>query len=264
MGDRARRAAPGTARRSGLRAAPRTPRHPVVGGADPRAEVVRRAAAAEDHPAVGRALAVDDQVPVVAERLALAQPDLVPHRVRQRLGGDDQRVDRGDRPAQPGQPRRCSPRSRARRRRPGPCRASVRHRAAARCRGPASARRSRRRALDDVGQPADELGRLDRRAVRGERRAERRRWRPAGRAPRRRRAGRGPARTRSLSATSARARVELRLRSGPARSCRRARCRRRCPRPRPRAHDLGDRVAHGRVLRDRGRRVPTSRPAWRR
>jgi len=37
--------------------------------------MVRRAAAAEDEPVVGRALAVDDQVPVVAERLAPPEPD---------------------------------------------------------------------------------------------------------------------------------------------------------------------------------------------
>ena len=41
-------------------------------------EVVRRAAAAEDEPVVGGALAVDDQVAVVGERLAAAQPDLRP------------------------------------------------------------------------------------------------------------------------------------------------------------------------------------------
>ena len=48
---------------------------------DPRAEVVRRAAAAEGEPVVGGALAVDDQVAVVGERLAPAQPDLVPDRL---------------------------------------------------------------------------------------------------------------------------------------------------------------------------------------
>ena len=50
----------------------------VVAGPDPRAEVVRRPAAAEHQPVVGGALAVDDQVPVVGERLASAQPDLRP------------------------------------------------------------------------------------------------------------------------------------------------------------------------------------------
>ena len=65
----------------------------VVRRADPRPEVVRRAAAAEDQPVVGGALAVDDQVAVVAERLAPAQPDLLPDRLGQRLGGDDQGVD---------------------------------------------------------------------------------------------------------------------------------------------------------------------------
>ena len=50
----------------------------VVLRLDPRAEVVRRAAAAEDQPVVGGALAVDDQVAVVGERLAPGQADLVP------------------------------------------------------------------------------------------------------------------------------------------------------------------------------------------
>ena len=50
----------------------------VERGPDPRPEVVRRAAAAEDEPVVGGALAVDDEVAVVAERLAPAQPDLAP------------------------------------------------------------------------------------------------------------------------------------------------------------------------------------------
>ena len=41
---------------------------------DARTEVVRRAASAEHHATVGAALAVDDQVPEVAERLALGSP----------------------------------------------------------------------------------------------------------------------------------------------------------------------------------------------
>ena len=51
--------------------------HPVVVvelRPDPRPEVVRRPAAAEDQPVVGGALAVDDQVPVVAERLTVRSP----------------------------------------------------------------------------------------------------------------------------------------------------------------------------------------------
>ena len=61
-------------------------------GLDGGPEVVRRPSAAEDEPAVRRALAVDDQVPVVGERRAPGQADLVPHAVRQRLGRHDQRV----------------------------------------------------------------------------------------------------------------------------------------------------------------------------
>ena len=117
---------------------------------DPRAEVVRRAAAAEDEPVVGGALAVDDQVPVVAERLAPAQPDLLPHRVGQRLGGDDQ----ASRPAPAAGARRracgCSPRShgsRARRARSrggwSPARARSRWRASARRARPRGVRRRR-------------------------------------------------------------------------------------------------------------------------
>ncbi len=101
--------------------------HPVVVvelRPDPRAEVVRRPAAAEDQPVVGGPLAVDDQVPVVAERLTVPQPDLVPDRLRQRLGGDDQGVDRHRRARVARQRRRSSPRWRGRPRRRAPCRAA--------------------------------------------------------------------------------------------------------------------------------------------
>ena len=72
---------------------------------DPRAQVVRRAAAAEHDPVVGGALAVDDQVPEVGERLAPGQPDLVPDRRVDRLGRDDQGVDGDAGPPVPGQRR---------------------------------------------------------------------------------------------------------------------------------------------------------------
>ena len=39
---------------------------------------------------IGRALAVDDQVPEVGEGLALGETDLCPGRCRQRLGSDHQ------------------------------------------------------------------------------------------------------------------------------------------------------------------------------
>ena len=69
-------------------------------GPHARAEVVRRAAAAEREPAVGRALAVDDHVAEVGERRARVEPRLGPERVGQRLGRDHQRVDRRDRAPQ--------------------------------------------------------------------------------------------------------------------------------------------------------------------
>ena len=59
-----------------------------------RGEVVGRTATAEGEASVGGALAVDDQVPVVAEGLAVGQPDGIPHRPAQRLGRQHERVDR--------------------------------------------------------------------------------------------------------------------------------------------------------------------------
>ena len=60
------------------RSASNTAGDPVELGPHRRAEVVRRAAAAEGQPPVRGALAVDDQVPVVAERRPAGQPDLRP------------------------------------------------------------------------------------------------------------------------------------------------------------------------------------------
>ena len=210
----------------------------VVLRPDPGAEVVRRAAAAEGEPAVGGALAVDDQVPVVGEGLALAQPDPVPHVVGQRLGGDHQRVDRRDVAAQAGQPAvkpsvaRTTTSARTR-----PC--GVRHDAAARSRSPACRSWIVHAApLDGAGQPADQPGRVDRRAVRGVRRRPARRLRAEpGRAPRRRRAARGRPRrspTRGPRATSAAGALELDRRARQRRRCRPWRSGSRCPRsPRP-------------------------------
>ncbi len=64
-----------------------------------RAEVVRRAPPAEGEAPVRRPLPVDDQVAGVVEGLPVAQPDLVPRGVGQRLGGDHERVERHQRPA---------------------------------------------------------------------------------------------------------------------------------------------------------------------
>ena len=52
------------------------------------------AAGAEDQAVVRRALAVSDLAAAFAERLAVAQADLVPGRGGQRLGGDDQALHR--------------------------------------------------------------------------------------------------------------------------------------------------------------------------
>ena len=68
--------------------------------------MVRRPAAAEDEPVVDAALAVDDQVPVLAEGLIVVQPDPVPYRGGQRLRGDDERVHRSNRAARAVQRRR--------------------------------------------------------------------------------------------------------------------------------------------------------------
>ena len=67
--------------------------------------VIGRPPAAEGDPVISRPLAIDDDVPVVGEGLALGQPDLVPHTGGQRLGSDHQGVDRGRAPSQPRQPR---------------------------------------------------------------------------------------------------------------------------------------------------------------
>ena len=143
----------------------------VERGPRPRRQEVRRAAAAEDQPVVGGALAVDDEVPVVAERLAAAQPDLVPHVGRQRLGGDDQRVHGRDRAALPGE-------------RGGVALGGPDHdlRADGAVRGHRPARLDRgdggalvdpyAAPLDGVGQAAHQPGGVDRRAVRGVRRAQ--------------------------------------------------------------------------------------------
>ena len=101
--------APGTAR-AGV--APQRRVHPASrsnAGLDRRAEVVRRAAPAEREPAVGGALPVDDQVPVVGERLAARSPIWSQTSLGQRLGRHHQRVDRDDRPApRPGSVRRVA------------------------------------------------------------------------------------------------------------------------------------------------------------
>ena len=97
----------------------------VVLGSDPRAEVVRRAAAAERQPAVRGALPVDDEVPVVAERLALApvRPGPTRRRAAARSRPSASRPVRRSRRI-PGSSA-CSPRSRGPRRRPAPGRAAV-------------------------------------------------------------------------------------------------------------------------------------------
>ena len=69
---------------------------------DSRAEAVSGTSPTEGDPIIRRALAVDHHPPVVAERLALAQPDLVPDARWQRLGRDHQRIQRDERPSMPG------------------------------------------------------------------------------------------------------------------------------------------------------------------
>ena len=69
-------------------------RHALECLAEPRAEVVRGAAAADgDAPVLG-AHRVEDQEAQVAEHLVAAPADLVPEGVGERLGADHQRVDR--------------------------------------------------------------------------------------------------------------------------------------------------------------------------
>ena len=70
--------------------------------------MVGRAPPAEREPAVGGALAVHDDVPVVGERLPLRQPDPGPGLLGQRRGGHHQRVDRRHRTPLAGQPRRVA------------------------------------------------------------------------------------------------------------------------------------------------------------
>ena len=220
--------------------------------------VVRRAGSREpkwygaprppnDQPVVGGALAVDDQVPVVGERLAArASPICVPDRRGQRLGGDHQRVDRRD-------ARAAGPRSaggvalggaharprRARRR------ASVLDPAGLDRRDRGCARRScTPRRSTAAARPAHEPRRVDRGAVRGVRR---RRGRPVAvehrGAPRRRRAAvrrprrgprRGPSRPRRAPGASCGRRAGQRDRAALWRSGRRCPRRRRPGRPRRR------------------------------
>ena len=74
--------------------------HPLVAverGGDARAPVVGRAPATEHEPVVGGALAVDDEVAVVGERLPAREPRRVPELRGHRTRGDDQRVHRHDR-----------------------------------------------------------------------------------------------------------------------------------------------------------------------
>ena len=107
------RAAPRVGERRALDGGQQVDQHPVqrgedrrvavLLGPDPRAEVVRRPAAAERQPVVAGPLAVDDEVPVVGEGLAGPQPDPVPDVRAERLGRHHQGVDRCEGPAQPGQ-----------------------------------------------------------------------------------------------------------------------------------------------------------------
>ncbi len=73
---------------------------PVEGVGDLRAPAVRRAAAAEEDPAVGGAVQVVDRVAGGGDELAVAPADLLPQLRRERLGQDDQGVERDHRPPQ--------------------------------------------------------------------------------------------------------------------------------------------------------------------
>ena len=84
------------------------PRVTVERRPDPRPEVVRRPAAAEGDPPVLRALAVDAQMPLVAECLTPGKPQLIPGRVRQRFGPDHEGVHRHHVPVGAGQVRRVA------------------------------------------------------------------------------------------------------------------------------------------------------------
>ncbi|MDT4847880.1 hypothetical protein FQZ97_819560 [compost metagenome] len=63
---------------------------------DPRTPAIRRAATAEDQPALGRDLPVDAQVAHVVERQAVIEVQLAPQLDRQRLGRQHQRIQRND------------------------------------------------------------------------------------------------------------------------------------------------------------------------
>ena len=125
-------------------------------------------AAAEHKPVVGGALAVDDEVAVIAEGLTARESRLVPERGGQRTGGDDQRVHGHDRA-------RCALRPHASMARTV-TRARTTPRSVTTCRGPIESRwcprRSARPGARGGGEPADKPGGLDPCAVRGERRAE--------------------------------------------------------------------------------------------
>ena len=81
---------------------------PVERGARPGPEVIRRAATTERDAVVGRSLRVDDEMTAVADRLAIAPTDVVPERRRQRLGRDDERVDRDEASFRSGKLRRVA------------------------------------------------------------------------------------------------------------------------------------------------------------
>ena len=82
-------------------------RFAVEGGADGRAVVVRRPPSPEGDAVVGRALPVDDHVPVVGEgRPGSPSPAAVPEVRAQGLGGHHERVHRDDGALEPRQGRR--------------------------------------------------------------------------------------------------------------------------------------------------------------
>ena len=181
-----------------------------------------------------------------------AQPDLVPHRVGQRLGGDDQRVDRRDRAAAGPRAAACSPRSRERR-----CSASTVPRAVATAprldaRDAGLLVDGRAAPFDGVGETADEFaGWIAAQcgvyvAPSTSRRVEPRRAR---------RVASSRSRSRPNSAVLARPRPRARRSCGRSgRSDDRAAVRDvapRCARPPATRADLADRVLHGAVLRDR-------------
>ncbi len=138
---------------------------------DRRPEVVRRSAPAEGEPSVGRALPVDDEVPLVGERRARRHADLVPERLGQRLRGEHQRVDGDDVALEAGQLGGVALGGADAERRP--------HRAVPR---PDDAGLDRRdlgalvdrdpEPLDDLREATREPGRVDRRRVRREGRAQ--------------------------------------------------------------------------------------------